>query len=302
MGLRLVMTLAVLLLAFGFARVWWPDGRLTVNIGAFVSVIVTTGLLPLLMIRGTWSSQDPLLDAEQVGRSDGLAGADVGAGLPLSKALRMPELWLLLLIGFVGMGSGLVVLNNAGQMVDSFGPDAKATTMFVSLISIANCFGRITFGLVPDLFSHVPRPLFCAANVVIMGGAQSLLAIGGKPAFFAGGIITGFSYGGFWTLMPTLVVEIFGTSTFATLYNFQSLAVSASSLTFSTFLAGHLYDREAILHPAAAGGCSGPTCYRTTCLVMVAACAVGFFASLMLLRIMKRHVRSSSAGLSLAVT
>merc|ERR1711974_6973 len=138
-------------------------------------------------------------------------------------------------IMFVGMGSGLIVLNNSNQMVKAIGGDQNSNAILVSLISIASCFGRISFGVAPDVLgSFAPRPVFIALNCMLMVLAHALLSFATMPGLWSGAVLAGFSYGGFWTLGPSMISEIFGTKHFATLYNFMSLAVSLGSLVFSS--------------------------------------------------------------------
>lgn len=57
------------------------------------------------------------------------------------------------------MGSGLVLLNNMGQLVAALG-GGQGPAVYVSLFSIMNCAGRIAFGRAPaaDLLSRVFIP------------------------------------------------------------------------------------------------------------------------------------------------
>ena len=48
----------------------------------------------------------------------------------------------------LGMGSGLVLLNNMGQLVAALG-GTQGPAVYVSLFSIMNCAGRIAFGCAP---------------------------------------------------------------------------------------------------------------------------------------------------------
>mmetsp|Transcript_97312 Transcript_97312/g.175756 ORF Transcript_97312/g.175756 Transcript_97312/m.175756 type:complete len:206 (+) Transcript_97312:3-620(+) len=181
------------------------------------------------------------------------------------------------------MGSGLVLLNHAGQMVAALGGDQTRTAMLVSLISIANCVGRVMLGLVPDaLGDRFSRTFFLLGNTVIMICAQLILAYGSIETLFLGGLITGFAYGGFWTLVPSLVAEFFGTKFFASLYNCLSLAISGASLVFSTWLASRLYEGQAASHPGPSGGCAGSKCYRNTHLLLAASSCLAMLAAAVL--------------------
>lgn len=195
------------------------------------------------------------------------------------------------------MGGGLVVLNNIGQMVKSIGGTPITTTVLVSLISVANCLGRISLGVVSDaLYERVPRQVFVASNLLLMLAAQLLISAGTMPTLCSGAVLAGFSYGGFWTLLPSLISELFGTANFATLYNCQALAVSSASLIFSTLLAGKIYDMQASLHPVASRvGCIGPQCFRLTAFVMAAASFAGVFVALAMLGRARRHHGPSCA-------
>eukprot|EP00405_Crypthecodinium_cohnii_P012565 CAMPEP_0206442562 /NCGR_PEP_ID=MMETSP0324_2-20121206/13890_1 /ASSEMBLY_ACC=CAM_ASM_000836 /TAXON_ID=2866 /ORGANISM="Crypthecodinium cohnii, Strain Seligo" /LENGTH=566 /DNA_ID=CAMNT_0053910417 /DNA_START=39 /DNA_END=1738 /DNA_ORIENTATION=- len=289
-ALVLVVVLALVLMGVSIVRSGTtdPDHSSDISIVGFVAVLGTLVMLMLIAVQG---SREVKLDGgvNRFASTNTVAVAGAGLSSPLTTALRTLEYWLLFLVTFVGMGSGIVVLNNAGQMMDAVGGTEQATALLVSVISIANCFGRITYGIVPDLVhTTVPRPIFVPINLTVMALGQLLLTISTSASTYAGGIVAGFAYGGFWTLMPTLVVEIFGGKSFATLYNFMSLAVSSASLIFSTLMAGSLYDQQAKLHPGLKqGSCSGPECYRTTCYIMVGACAVGVAASFILVKKMR---------------
>lgn len=293
LGLRLVLGLASFLLAVSMLRELWGMS-VAINATSFVVTLLAVCSLVLLAHGSAIEGPAQLFTIAD----DPYAGAPADGAFPsfgLGDAARQADFWFLFLVVFTGMGSGLVVLNHVGQMVTALGGSENATAILVSLISIANCFGRIAFGVVPDALGAVPRPLFCAINLAIMACAQLLLAIGAMPTLCAGAVVAGFSYGGFWTLMPSLVSELFGTRNFATLYNCQSLAVSCASLTFSTIVASSLYDRQAVQHPTAKGrGCEGSTCYRTISLIMVAACCVGIAsaAALHFLDRRRRELRS----------
>merc|ERR1712232_1186210 len=113
---------------------------------------------------------------------------------------------------------------------------------------------------------------------------QVLLSLATMAGLWSGAILAGFSYGGFWTLSPSMVGELFGTKHFATLYNFLSLAVSTGSLVFSSLITSRLYDWQAGSHPAndGKGGCAGTTCFRITNFVAIGATGIGFCATCLL--------------------
>lgn len=296
LGLSVVLGLAVFLLGASFARAFLSGGR-WMRITAFSGMLVFLGVLPL-MARGSLSPARTGSEVLAPGAAAPISGRD---GVSVGRALTTPDFWLLFYVVFVGMGGGLVVLNNVGQMVVALGGDEKLVTVLVSMCSIANCFGRVSLGVLSDAFGdRAPRTAFLAGNLVLMLSAQALLAAGTLPLLFIGAVMAIFSYGGYWTLVPSIVADLFDTVFFATIYNCMSLAVSSASLVFSTLLAARLYDAAGQGHPGASGeGCSGATCFRLTHMVMAAAAGTGVLSAWMLHRRMQRARSQAEAGASL---
>lgn len=278
-GLSMVMCLALFLLATGLMRGLLHLGQSLSYISMIVTVLFISSLV--LLVRGSRAAS---LEGLVPSATHHAAGTAIVPDMTVGAALCTARYWLVFIIVFVGMGSGLVVLNHIGQMVSAAGGTATETTILVSMLSVANCFGRIMFGLVPDAVGdRLSREGFLVINVLLMIFAQLLLAIGALQTLKYGCVLTGFSYGGFWTLMPSLCLDYFGSKNFATIYNIQSLAVSSSSLVFSTVLASNIYDAEAKVHPAPSGsGCAGPLCYRLTSLIMASSAFVGLLSALRL--------------------
>lgn len=283
-GLSMVLTLAAFLVSMSMLRVAF--GReAALDYTSFVVTIIFIAAL-LILIKG---SRGNCSDSSVAGAALNVASAVGVQDVKVCDALRSGSFWLVFIIVFAGMGGGLVVLNHISQMVSAVGGTASMSTVLVSLLSAANCFGRIMYGLVPDAIGErVPREAFLIVNLLLMILGQFLLAVGAVHSLFAGAVLVGFCYGGFWTLMPSLVLQFFGSKYFATIYNVQSLAVSSASLVCSTLLASKIYDSEAKEHPASSGnGCAGPTCYRLTSLIMA---ALEFVALLAALKLYLAHV------------
>ncbi|KAH8061122.1 hypothetical protein JL722_4419 [Aureococcus anophagefferens] len=79
--------------------------------------------------------------------------ADVLAGTlespPRATAVR-PELWLFLAAILPGAGMGLMTINNLGQIVSARGGNLAMQEACTTLVSIANCLGRLACGRVAD--------------------------------------------------------------------------------------------------------------------------------------------------------
>ena len=162
--------------------------------------------------RGAWASPADVSPAD-------VSPADVS----LCEALRGLRLWLLLFILFAQTGGGLVVINNLPQIAIALDPSAASgTAVFVSLLSVANCLGRMTTGLLSSLLSSQMRssprlasgcpPPFAGCpppqwllllNVLLMGGAQLYLAFASYSMLFIGVLFVGYPFGAIWAVTST---------------------------------------------------------------------------------------------------
>lgn len=84
----------------------------------------------------------------------------------------------------------------------------------VSVISLANCFGRIIIGIIADAVKsrvHVPRS-FCMplVSILFIFALLLLTAINDVHHLWAASGFVGLSYGCWFGLLPTLSIEWFG--------------------------------------------------------------------------------------------
>ena len=88
-------------------------------------------------------------------------------------------------------------------------------------------------------------------------------------------VCTGFAYGGFGSLLPTLIAERYGTRAFGALGAASNVASAAASYALNTGLAASVY--TAHLPSGATSGtvCIGLPCYQATFLTLAALCAAG---------------------------
>ena len=84
----------------------------------------------------------------------------------------------------------------------------------VSLISIANCVGRIALGSAADFGKHHwgwHRPYWMSTISTIFILSQIFVfAVGDVTSLWKASITLGFAYGGMFGLFPTIVIESFG--------------------------------------------------------------------------------------------
>jgi hypothetical protein len=204
------------------------------------------------------------------------------------------DFWLLFFTSACGMGSGLTTINNMSQIGSSLGYSSQEITTFVSLWSLWNFGGRLGGGYVSERFLHsnrVPRPVFILITLGAMAAGHVVIALAFPGALYIGPVIVGTCYGAQWSLMPATASEIFGLSSFGSIFNTIAVASPLSSYVLSIKVTGYLYDLEA---DAGTSSCSGAHCFRLSFFIMAAVCVAGSCASLALISRTRRFYRASS--------
>ena len=85
--------------------------------------------------------------------------------ITLCEALASTKFYLIFFSFFIGGGSGILLIDNVGQIVDGMTGVLKSdTSVFVTIISVANCWGRLLSGLAGDFAVKrgIPRPFVLA--------------------------------------------------------------------------------------------------------------------------------------------
>ncbi|KAK9941610.1 hypothetical protein M0R45_007312 [Rubus argutus] len=214
----------------------------------------------------------------------------IGEEHTIFETMRTLDFWILFVSFLCGVGTGLAVMNNLGQIGLALG--YADVSIFVSLTSIWGFFGRIVSGLVSEYFirkAAIPRPLWNAASQILMAVGYILLATAVPGSLYIGSIVVGICYGIRLAITVPTASELFGLKYYGLIYNVLILNLPLGSLLFSGLLAGFLYDTEAT--PTAGGGntCVGAHCYRLVFVVMAIACVVGFGLDI-LLSIRTKHL------------
>ncbi|XP_030943313.1 protein NUCLEAR FUSION DEFECTIVE 4-like [Quercus lobata] len=228
--------------------------------------------------------------AEGEDTAEEVAVVEVKRGQPLIgeehtivEVLKTIDFWVLFVSFLCGVGTGLAVQNNMGQIGLALG--YSDVSIFVSLISIWGFFGRIVSGTVSEYFikkAGTPRPLWNAAAQILMVFGFVILALALPGSLYIGSILVGICYGIRIAISVPTASELFGLKYYGLIYNILILNLPLGSFLFSGLLAGILYDMEAT--PTAGGGntCVGAHCYRTTFVVMAVACIIGFGLDILL--------------------
>ncbi|KAK2665558.1 hypothetical protein Ddye_004132 [Dipteronia dyeriana] len=201
----------------------------------------------------------------------------IGEDHTIFEAMRTVDFWILFSSFLCGVGTGMAVMNNMGQMGLALGYVNVST--FVSLMSIFGFFGRIISGSVSEHFlkkAGTPRPLWNAASQILMAVGYMLLALAVPGSLYIGSIIVGLCYGVRLAVTVPTASELFGLKYYGLIYNILILNLPLGSFLFSGLLSGYLYDAQAT--PTAGGGntCVGAHCYRLVFTIMAIVCIVGF--------------------------
>lgn len=201
----------------------------------------------------------------------------IGEEHTIFEALKTVDFWILFVSFLCGVGTGLAVQNNMGQMGLALG--YADVSIFVSLTSIWGFFGRIGSGSISEYFikkAGTPRPIWNAASQVLMAIGYLLMAIAVPGSLYIGSIVVGICYGVRLAVTVPTASELFGLKCYGLIYNILILNLPLGSFLFSGLLAGFLYDAEATATAGGGNTCIGAHCYRLVFIVMALACVVGF--------------------------
>lgn len=202
------------------------------------------------------------------------------------QTLQTLDFWLLFTATTFGIGSGLTVTDNMGQLGLSLGYQPSAVRTFVSLVSLWNAIGRWVGGFTSDiLLRHygTSRALFLAAMMALMAMAFLLIAMAVPGCLYFGSIFLGLSFGAQYPLYATIVADIFGLKHYGTLYASISIASPVGMYVLSVPVVGRFYDAEAKRESSASLECHGKLCFGRSLLILMgvtlaaAACAVALW-------------------------
>ncbi|XP_051131704.1 protein NUCLEAR FUSION DEFECTIVE 4-like [Andrographis paniculata] len=204
-----------------------------------------------------------------------------GEDFTFSEALIKADFWLLFLVYFVGVGSGVTVLNNLAQI--GIAQYVHNTKLLLSLFSFCNFAGRLGGGIVSEYLVRskaIPRTIWMTITQMIMVIAYLLFASSLNGTLFAATSLLGICYGFQFSIMIPTASELFGLKNFGLISSFIALGNPVGACLFSSLLAGFVYDNEAARQHSAT--CLGPNCFRLTFLVLAGVCTVGAVLSIVL--------------------
>ncbi|CAL1358970.1 unnamed protein product [Linum trigynum] len=213
-----------------------------------------------------------------------------GEDFSFSEAVVKADFWLIFFVYFVGVGSGVTVLNNLAQIGIAQG--MHDTTILLSLFSFCNFAGRLGGGAISEHFVRtrtIPRTVWITCAQALMVATYLLYASAIDGTLYIATALLGTCYGVQFSVMLPTVSELFGLKHFGIFYNFIALGNPIGAFLFSGLLAAYVYDTEAakqrgsnsMLH-SSGFSCLGPDCFRLTFLVLAGASALGSILSFVL--------------------
>ncbi|KAL3539074.1 hypothetical protein ACH5RR_002440 [Cinchona calisaya] len=201
----------------------------------------------------------------------------IGEDHTICEAVKSLDFWILFVSFLCGVGTGLAVMNNMGQMGLALG--YVDVSIFVSLTSISGFFGRILSACVSEYFirrAGTPRPIWNAASQILMAVGYVLMAMALSGSLYIGSIVVGICYGVRLAVTVPTASELFGLKCYGLVYNILILNLSLGSFLFSGLLSGFFYDSQATSIAGGGNTCIGADCYRLVFFVMAIACVIGF--------------------------
>ncbi|TKY48046.1 NUCLEAR FUSION DEFECTIVE 4 [Spatholobus suberectus] len=204
-----------------------------------------------------------------------------GDDFKFREAVIKADFWLLWFAYFLGVGSGVTVLNNLAQIGVALGEEN--TTILLSVFSFCNFVGRLGAGAVSEHFVRLitlPRTFWMTSAQIIMIVAFLLYASALDGTLYASTALLGICYGVQYSIMIPTVSELFGLRHFGVISSFMMLGNPIGAVIFSVFLAGNVYDAEAAKQGNST--CYGANCFRLTFLVLSGVCGLGTILSIIL--------------------
>lgn len=211
-----------------------------------------------------------------------------GEDFKFTEAIVKADFWLLFFVYFVGVGTGVTVLNNLAQIGIAQGEED--TTTLLSIFSFCNFVGRLGGGVVSEHFVRtklIPRTFWLTCTQTVMLLVYLLFAFAVNGTLYPAVAFLGVCYGVQVSIMIPTTSELFGLRNFGVFSNVMSLGNPLGATLFSALLAGSIYDNEAAkqhgINLLASGvSCIGASCFKLTFFILSGVCAAGIILSIIL--------------------
>lgn len=236
------------------------------------------------------ASKTELLVHHSIGKYGDLRGLTV---------IQNADFIILFCIAMCCTGIGLTWINILGSVVASYSIVSIPASTYVILLSIANAIGRIVFGSLSDLKMVTLPPVYLMIPCLLMLLVTHFILIF-TPNYIVlliVTLVTGFSYGGSFSVMPVVINKYYGDKNYGSNLGLLLLAVAFSSMAMG-FASGAMYDREAelqsitpapvtiqreILSGVGSKICYGLVCFRYTYVMTSCVAIVGLILTFWIL-------------------
>ncbi|KAG2326412.1 hypothetical protein Bca4012_035376 [Brassica carinata] len=227
-----------------------------------------------------------------------------GDDYTILQALFSVDMLILFLATICGAGGTLTAIDNLGQIGGSLGYPKRSVSTFVSLVSIWNYFGRVTSGVVSEIFLikyKFPRPIMLTMILLFSCTGHLLIAFNVPGGLYVASVIIGFCFGAQWPLLFAIISEVFGLKYYSTLINFGSVASPIGAYLLNVRVAGYLYDKEAEKQHKALGiqrkegqdlSCMGTACFKLSFIIITVVTLFGVLVSMVLVVRTKKFYKS----------
>ena len=141
---------------------------------------------------------------------------------------KTPTFWLLFLVFFLGLISGLMVTSQASPIAQQMlGISPGAAGAFVSYLAMGMVVGKVGWGMLSDRFGRNPVLVTILALAVL--GLLLLWQTGSYGPVVVGIFVVGLCYGGFLALIGPATLDAFGPRHFAVNFGLMFWAMAFAS-------------------------------------------------------------------------
>ncbi|XP_019107600.1 protein NUCLEAR FUSION DEFECTIVE 4 isoform X2 [Beta vulgaris subsp. vulgaris] len=226
----------------------------------------------------------------------GARGLRRGEEFKFHEAVFKADFWLLWLVYFIGVGTGVTVLNNLAQI--GFAQGEYDTSVLLALFAFFNFVGRLGGGVFSEHLvrsKNIPRTILMSMAQAVMVVTFLLYRSSLGATLYAATVLLGICYGVHSAVMTPVASELFGLKHVGVIYNFIQLGNPLGAALFSVLLAGNIYDAEAAKQGVST--CMGASCFGLTYLVLAGVCGLGVILGLILtIRIRPVYQRLYGSG------
>ncbi|MGT2754097.1 L-lactate MFS transporter [Streptococcus ovis] len=165
---------------------------------------------------------------EKAPTTKGAAEQVVLAGKTYKEMLKEGNFWLLWLIYTLGATGGMMMIGTASDIAKTYA--LADPVLVVMLVSLANTFGRIFWGVISDkigrYFTVVAMFMVIAVGLFLLASNQSL----GASLGIIGVMMVALSFGGFLGAFPGITAENWGVQNAGSNYGWMFTAYGVAAL------------------------------------------------------------------------